>query len=56
MKKIWECPCDHCPRRAKCGREATECKAVKWYYDVGWYQPQHVGIKLKPMKMRNNSG
>ena len=50
--KIYDCPCDPCPRRSQCGREATECKAVKDYYNTGWYRKGMVGINLKPMKMR----
>ncbi len=50
--KSWDCPCDPCPRRSQCGREATECKAVKDYYNTGWYRKGMVGINLKPMKMR----
>lgn len=48
--KIHDCPCDSCPRRVKCGREALECKAVKQYYDRGWYNTDFVGMKLKLMK------
>ena len=50
--KIYDCPCDPCHNRSKCGREALECKAVKHYYDRGWYNTAQVGLKLKPMKMR----
>ena len=50
--KIYDCPCDPCPRRSQCGREATECKAVKDYYNTGWYRKGMVGINIKPMKMR----
>ena len=51
MNKIHDCPCDPCKNRRKCGREALECKAVKQYYDRGWYQPEFIGLKLKPMKV-----
>jgi len=50
MSKIHDCPCDPCHNRRKCGREALECKAVKQYYDRGWYQPEFIGVKLKLMK------
>ena len=50
--KIHDCPCDQCFSRTRCGREATECKAVKQFYDYGWYRPALVGLNLKPMKMR----
>ena len=52
--KIHDCPCDvgPCPRRSQCGRQATECKAVKDYYNTGWYRQGMVGINLKPMKTR----
>ena len=50
MKKIHDCPCDPCKNRRKCGREALECKAVKQYYTGGWYHPEFIGLKLKPMK------
>ena len=52
MKKIHDCPCDPCQNRSKCGREALECKAVKKYYNTGWYTNDLVGVKLKPMKGR----
>ena len=48
--KIYDCPCDPCHNRKKCGSEALECKAVKQYYDLGWYQTNLVGMKLKRMK------
>ena len=51
-KKIHDCPCDPCHNRIKCGREALECKAVKNYYNTGWYTTNLVGVKLKPMKGR----
>ena len=51
MNKIHDCPCDPCHNRRKCGREALECKAVKQYYNGGWYQTDYVGVKLKPMKV-----
>ena len=50
MMKIYDCPCDPCHNRIKCGREALECKAVKHYYDRGWYNTAQVGLKLKRMK------
>ena len=50
MMKIYDCPCDPCHNRIKCGREALECKAVKQYYDRGWYNTAQVGLKLKLMK------
>ena len=50
MKKIHDCPCDPCKNRVKCGREALECKAVKQFYNGGWYHPEFVGVKLKLMK------
>ena len=50
-KKIHDCPCDPCHNRIKCGREALECKAVKKYYNTGWYTNDLVGVKLKPMKV-----
>ena len=50
MKKIHDCPCDSCHNRVKCGREALECKAVKQFYNGGWYQPEFIGMKLKLMK------
>ena len=50
--KIHDCPCDRCPSRTKCGREALECKAVKQFYEKGWYWTGLVGVNLKPMKMR----
>jgi len=49
-KKIHDCPCDPCHNRSKCGREALECKAVKNYYNTGWYTKDLVGVKLKLMK------
>ena len=52
MAKIYDCPCDSCKNRIKCGREALECKAVKQYYDKGWFNTDFVSVKLKPMKMR----
>ena len=52
MNKIHDCPCDPCYNRRKCGREALECKAVKKYYEKGWYMLNLVGLKLKPMRMR----
>ena len=51
-KKIEDCPCDPCHNRSKCGREALECKAVKQYYEKGWYMTNLVGQKLKPMRLR----
>ena len=50
--KIYDCPCDPCPRRSQCGSAATECKAVKDYYNTGWYRQAMVGLNLKPMKVR----
>ena len=50
MMKIYDCPCDPCHNRIKCGREALECKAVKQYYNSGWYNTVQVGLKLKRMK------
>ena len=52
--KIQDCPCDvgPCPNRSSCGRQALECKAVKQYYEKGWYWTSLVGVNLKPMKMR----
>ena len=50
MNKIHDCPCDPCYNKRKCAREALECKAVKQYYEKGWYQSDRVGLKLKPMK------
>ena len=50
--KIHDCPCDPCHNRNKCGREALECKAVKNYYNTGWYTKDLVGVKLKPMRGR----
>ena len=52
MNKIHDCPCDLCYNKRKCGRESLECKAVKKYYEKGWYIPNLVGLKLKPMKIR----
>ena len=52
MNKIHDCPCDLCYNKRKCGRESLECKAVKNYYEKGWYIPNLVGLKLKPMKIR----
>ena len=52
MAKIYDCPCDLCKNRTKCGREALECKAVKQYYDRGWFNTEFVAVNLKPMKMR----
>jgi len=53
-KQIHDCPCDvgPCPNRSRCGREALECKAVKQYYEKGWYMTNLVGLKIKPMRMR----
>jgi len=52
--KIQDCPCDvgPCPNRGSCARQALECKAVKQYYEKGWYRTNLVGVNLKPMKMR----
>lgn len=50
MNKVYNCPCDTCSNKVRCGREALECKAVKQYYEKGWYTPSLVGMKLKPMK------
>ena len=50
--RVYDCPCDSCKNRIKCGKQALECKAVKQYYDKGWFKPELVGQKLKPMKMR----
>ncbi len=52
--KIQDCPCDvgPCPNRSSCGRQALECKAVKQFYEKGWYWTSLVGVNLKPMKMR----
>lgn len=48
--KTHNCPCDKCDFRSKCGREATECRAVKNFYDTGWYLPSQMKKNLKPMK------
>ena len=52
--KIYDCPCDvgPCPNRSNCRIQALECKAVKQYYEKGWYRTNLVGVNLKPMKMR----
>ena len=52
--QVRDCPCDvgPCPNRSSCGRQALECKAVKQYYEKGWYRTSLVGVNLKPMKMR----
>ena len=50
--KVHDCPCDSCKNRIKCGKQALECKAVKQYYDKGWFTTEFVCLKLKPMKMR----
>lgn len=48
--KIKDCPCDKCDFKTKCQREATECRAVKNYYDTGWYMTSQMKKNLKPMK------
>ena len=50
--KTYDCPCDKCDLRAKCGAEATECRAVKQFYETGWFHNHQVKVNLKPMKMR----
>ena len=50
--KIFDCPCDTCDLQAKCGRDATECRAVKNFYETAWFYPHQVKMNLKPMKMR----
>ena len=55
MNKIHDCPCDPCSNKRKCGREALECKAMKQYYEKGWYQPEFIGLKLKRMKGYENT-
>ena len=50
--RVYDCHCDSCKNRIKSGKQALECKAVKQYYDKGWFQTDFVGLKLKPMKMR----
>jgi|2_EtaG_2_1085320.scaffolds.fasta_scaffold98747_2 hypothetical protein len=50
--RINDCPCDKCPTRTLCGQRATECKAVKQFYNTGWYSEKDVGMKMKAMKVR----
>ena len=52
MSKIYDCPCDTCSLRSKCGREATECKGVKQYYETGWFRTAQVKVNIKPMRFR----
>jgi len=48
--KIKDCPCDKCDFKTKCGPAATECRAVKNFYDTGWYMTSQMKKNLKPMK------
>ena len=50
--KIHDCPCDVCPLIKECGQKATECKAVKNFYNSGWYREYQMRMNIKPMKMR----
>jgi len=54
-ERIHNIPCEvgPCPNYNRCRIGALECKAVKQFYSKGWFEPNHVGVRLKPMKMRN---
>jgi hypothetical protein len=44
-------PCEPCPHRARCAREAVCCEAFRHYAGLQSWRPSEVGIDVQPIEV-----